>query len=60
MSAKSNTLPPLLTIPEVAGYLRLSIKTVRRLIASGALPAHRVGRMLRVTEPDVRGYLRRN
>ena len=41
-----------LTIPEVADALRVSVPTVRRLIAGGELPAVQVGRQWRV-HPDV-------
>ena len=34
---------PLLTVPEVADRLRVSVKTVRRRIESGELPAVRIG-----------------
>ena len=53
-------LPSLLTIPEGAEHLRLCTKTVRKLIKTGALPAHRVGNQYRVDEKQVRAYLQRN
>jgi excisionase family DNA binding protein len=34
---------PLLTVPEVAEDLRVSVKTVRRRIEAGELPAVRIG-----------------
>lgn len=43
----------LLTVKEVAERLRLHPITVRRLIASGRLPAVRIGRAVRVREGDV-------
>ena len=48
----------LLTIKEVADYLRVDPKTVRRLITEGALAAYKVGRGLRVSDSDLRKYLR--
>lgn len=42
-----------LTVSDVAGYLQVSIKTVRRLILRGELRAYRVGRSLRVAPADV-------
>jgi excisionase family DNA binding protein len=42
-----------LTVKEVAERLRLHPITVRRLIASGRLPAVRIGRAVRVREGDV-------
>jgi excisionase family DNA binding protein len=47
--------PPqrLRTIDETAEILNLSSRTVRRLIDSGALPVHRFGRSVRVSDPDI-------
>ncbi len=57
------TLPPsppptLYTVPEVAGLLKVSIKTVRRWIDTGDLTVHRFGRQLRVTESDLSAFIR--
>jgi excisionase family DNA binding protein len=49
----------LLTVREVAERLRLHPITVRRHIASGRLPAVRIGRAVRVREADVRALGRR-
>jgi excisionase family DNA binding protein len=48
----------MLTVADAAALLRVSGKTVRRLIERGALPVHRVGRGLRISEADLREYLR--
>jgi excisionase family DNA binding protein len=40
-------------IDEVAGLLNVSPRTVRRLIESGALPVHRFGRLVRITDGDL-------
>lgn len=42
----------LLKLKEVAHELGLSVKYVRRLIATGALHAVRIGRLWRVDEDD--------
>ena len=42
-----------LTVQEVADLMRVSSMTVYRLIKAGELPAVRVGRSFRVSEPDV-------
>jgi excisionase family DNA binding protein len=47
----------MLTIKEVANRLKVSIKTVRRLIDAGELVAHRVGRGIRVSETDLENYI---
>ncbi len=52
------TLPPLFSIPEVAAWLKVSPKTVRRWIRRGDLTAHKIGRQIRVTEPDLLTFLR--
>ncbi len=46
-----------LTVQEVADLMRVSSMTVYRLIKAGELPAVRVGRSFRVSEPDVDAYL---
>ena len=48
----------LLTVAEVASILRLSKMTVYRMVNSGALPALKVGRSVRVPEHVVHEYLR--
>jgi excisionase family DNA binding protein len=49
--------PRLLSVQAVAAYLDMSEKTVRRLVARGDLPSHRIGRLLRISEPDLRAFL---
>ena len=43
----------LLTLPEVADLLRLSEKTVRRLVAARRMPCVRLGRQLRFVQSDI-------
>jgi len=50
-------LEPLLTIKEVAATLGASVKTVRREIDAGELPAVRIGRLIRVRPVDLRAYI---
>lgn len=52
-----SSLPRLLTVDEVADVLGLSTKTIRRRIDSGDIPAHRLGRAIRVAEADLLSYL---
>ena len=47
----------LLGITEVAARLDVSVKTVRRAIARGDLPSHRLGKLLRVSETDLDEYI---
>ena len=47
----------LLTVQHVATRLGVSDKTVRRLIASEALTAHRIGRGLRISEDHLEIFL---
>jgi excisionase family DNA binding protein len=47
----------LLTLSEAAGELRCSVATVKRRIRSGALPAYRDGRLVRVRVVDLRRYV---
>ena len=48
------------SVDELAELLAVSCLTIRRLAATGALPASRVGRMLRFAPADVAAYLARN
>jgi len=48
----------LLTVEEVAKRLSVALRTVRRLIDRGELPAHRIGRMVRISEDDLERYIR--
>ncbi len=52
----------LLTIHDVAEFLRIDPKTVRRLVKSQRLAAYKVGRQWRISERDLWAYLteRRN
>jgi excisionase family DNA binding protein len=49
----NSRLPRLYTVAEVAEYLRVSQRTVRRMVKSGDLPAIRVGGSLRITESSL-------
>ena len=57
------TMPPettdrLLTIRDIADRLRMSQKTVRRWIKNEELAAYRLGRQWRISERDLRRFLR--
>jgi excisionase family DNA binding protein len=47
----------LLTTSEVARYLRVSDRTVSRLIRTGKLPAARIGRAVRIRQSDLLNML---
>jgi excisionase family DNA binding protein len=47
----------LLTIRQVAVYLAVSEKTVRRLIAAGRMRCVRIGRLIRIDPGDVSRWL---
>lgn len=47
----------LLDAAVVAERLGLSLRSVRRLIARGELPVHRLGRAVRVSEDDLVRFL---
>ena len=49
----SSPPPQLLTVPEVALILRVSARTVYRLIAEKKLPVVRIGRSVRITPSAV-------
>lgn len=48
---------PLLTVREAAARLRVSEKTVRRLVAAAELPALKVGGQIRVDEGELEAWL---
>jgi excisionase family DNA binding protein len=50
----SRPIPQLYTVPEAAGMLRLSVRTVRRLIAEQKIAAIRIGRAVRICEEALR------
>ena len=49
----------LYSVDAIATRFGLSAKTVRRLITSGQLVAHRIGRQLRISETDATAFLAR-
>ena len=51
------TTAPLLTVRDSACRLGISPKTVRRMIASGGLPAHHIGRLVRIAESDLQIFV---
>jgi excisionase family DNA binding protein len=57
----SSSNPPqnyrLLTVTEVADRLQVSIRTVRRLIASEKIKALRIGRAIRVSPAALDAYM---
>jgi len=48
---------PLLTVADVAKILRLSMRSVRRLIAENKLCVIRIGRAVRVRPQDLNAFL---
>jgi excisionase family DNA binding protein len=46
-----------LSIADVADWLAVSIRTVRRWIESGNLVAHQFGSVVRIAEGDLRTFL---
>jgi excisionase family DNA binding protein len=56
--AASLDLPPLYTAEDVARHLRVSVRTVKRFIASGKLRVTRCGRAPRISEAALRAFLR--
>ena len=50
-------LTKLRTIEETAEVLNVSSRTVRRFIELGALPVHRLGRLVRIADGDLATFL---
>lgn len=56
----SRTLPVYLSLDEAAEVLSLSVKTIRRRIADGTIPAYQCGRRpIRIRLDDLEAALRR-
>lgn len=53
----TNSLSAFLTTEDVLGYLRVTPRTIYRLIRSGALPAVRIGRQWRFRRSDLDRWL---
>jgi excisionase family DNA binding protein len=50
---------PLMTVDEVAAWLRVSEKTVRKLASDGDLPGRKIGREWRFDRSEVAAWLHR-
>ena len=55
-----SALPRMYDVTATAERLNVSTKTVRRLIAGKQLPAHRIGRLVRIAEDDIQALLNHN
>ncbi len=49
-----------MSTPDVAKYLGVNTRTVYRLIDEGELPAHKIGRVIRLQESDVLEFIERS
>jgi excisionase family DNA binding protein len=59
-SRKPSALPLLYSVGMVAEMLNVSPRTVRRWISAGLLPVHRLGRQLRISDPDLVAFVARS
>jgi excisionase family DNA binding protein len=50
-------IPTFYTIEQIAEAVGVSTRTVRRWIDSSALAAHRVGKIVRISEADLAAFL---
>ena len=50
-------IPKLYTIEQIAEYVDVSTRTVRRWIEKGLLVAHRVGGLIRISDVDFQAFL---
>ena len=57
---RGRSLTNLRTIDETAEIFNTSTRTIRRLINSGELPAHRIGRCVRISDQDITVFLAAN
>ena len=59
-NTRARPLTKLRTIDEIADLWGVSPRTVQRQIESGALRAHRIGRLVRISESDAEDFLKQN
>ena len=57
MSIDAAPVPQLLTVPEVAALLKISVPSVRRLQQRRQIPFVKVGGCVRFTRADIAAYL---
>lgn len=57
---RGRPITKLRTIDETADLFNTSTRTIRRLIDSGALPVHRLGRSVRISDGDIAAFLAAN
>ena len=57
---RSTGTQSLLTVEQIAERLSVSTRTVRRWISDGELVAYRLGRAVRIDEPDLEAFLARH
>jgi excisionase family DNA binding protein len=59
-NTRARPLTKLRTIDEIADLWGVSPRTVQRAIKSGALRAHRIGRLVRISGADAAAFLAEN
>lgn len=52
-------LPDVLTVKEIAAYLRADYQVIRSLILMGRIPAFKVGKQWRISKESLSGYINR-
>jgi len=60
MSNNDDKVGSLLTVKEVAAFLKVNDRTVRRRITDKLLPCIRIGRSVRVSKQDLDRYIAAN
>ncbi|MCT8136471.1 helix-turn-helix domain-containing protein [Anaerobacillus sp. CMMVII] len=50
----------IMTVREVAGYLKVSVPTIRSMVAKKEIPFYQRGQVIRFNKSDIREWLRRN
>lgn len=51
-------LPGFYDVASVAAALNVTERTVRRWLATGRLPNHKIGGGVRISEPDLKEFIR--
>jgi excisionase family DNA binding protein len=60
MTTTTKPRSAMLTVEDAAERLRLSTRTVHRLLDTGELPKHQFGRAVRISQDDLDNYIARS
>jgi excisionase family DNA binding protein len=59
-ASAGTSAPKLYSIKEVAALLQVNPRTVRRWIDAGDITTHRFGRQIRISDADLRAFIKQH